>query len=255
MNQKPPHKPFRPDFLLIPIQLYEDPRIEPTDRDVYAVVYWYEHLKDGECRASNQAISQILSGASTRAVQNSLTKLEDTGYISREYKDEAKRNRLRIVTKIAMKYGQNGERSGGDRQKSSEVLVTRERSVGDRASEVLVTRVRIGSKNRSNTSGPEPARVDEVAEVIHAFEAINPAVKKMYGNKTQRKACQSLIAEYGFTATLQCINQVLPKTNAIPFFPTITTPLQLEEGWAKLKAAITRHRAKNQNNKANIAFV
>lgn len=118
---------------MIPIQLYDDPHIEPMDRDVYAVVYWYEHLKDGECRASNDSISCVLNGSSTRAIQNSLTKLEERGYIARDYKDEAQRNRLRIRTLIAFKYIKD-VRSVGDRQDDV-------RSVGDRASAVVVTRV------------------------------------------------------------------------------------------------------------------
>lgn len=126
---------------MIPIQLYEDERIEPNDRDVYGVVYWYEHLKDGECTASNSSIAAVINGTSTRAVQNSLSKLEDLGYISREYKDRAKRNRVRIRTNIAFRYIR-------PKKRSNEVVVTPERSGGDRANEVVVTRVRIVEKNR-----------------------------------------------------------------------------------------------------------
>lgn len=118
---------------MIPIQLYDDAEIEPMDRDVYAVVYWYEHLKDGECKASNDSIACVINGASTRAIQNSLTKLEERGYIARDYKDEAQRNRLRIRTLIAFKYNKD-VRSVGDRQAGV-------RTGGDRASAVLVTRV------------------------------------------------------------------------------------------------------------------
>ena len=140
---------FKPDYLTIPIQLYDDERIEPMDRDVYAVVYWYEHMKDGECRASNESIACVISGSSTRAIQNSLTKLEEYGYITREYKDESKRNRLRIKTHIALKYSQNNVRNVGDRQKSNEVTVTHERTVGDTSSEVAVTRVIKGLNNKN----------------------------------------------------------------------------------------------------------
>jgi DNA-binding Lrp family transcriptional regulator len=118
---------FYPDFLQTPYQLYADSKMEPADRDVYAVVYWYEHLRDGKCTASNITIATLL-GITTRAVQNSLTKLEDAGYIERIYKDVAKRNRESIKSKIAFKF----VRTGGDRQVIERTVGDRhERTVGD----------------------------------------------------------------------------------------------------------------------------
>ncbi len=69
-----------------------------------------------------------------------MTKLEDLGYVARDYKDAAKRNRLRIRTLVAFKYNRSSVRTVGDRQAD-------ERSVGDRASAVLVTRVSNKIKN------------------------------------------------------------------------------------------------------------
>ena len=243
-------EPFYPSLLVIPFQLIKDKKLEQVDRMLYGVIYWYEHLKDGKCYASNAKIAEIL-GTTPRVVQNSLTSLEDRGYIQRVYKDVAKRNRLEIRGLID--FGKVSPT--GDRQPASDPQVTDVSPIGDRASDPQVTRVRIRNKNnKEDTSGASSARVDEVAEIIHEFEAINPAVKKMYGNKTQREACKSLIQEYGFTETVRVIREVLPKTNAMAFFPTLTTPLQLEEGWTKLKSAVAKFKGKSEIKKKKVAF-
>lgn len=78
--------------------------------------------------------------------------------------------------------------------------------------------------------------------VIEMFVEINPACKNMYGNKTQRKACNDLINTYGFDEVKNCIQNVLPRTNNQSYFPTITTPVQLRDKWVSLKSAVSKKR-------------
>lgn len=120
---------FKPDFLIIPYQLIEDRELEATDRLIYGLIYWFEHLKDGHCSASNDTFAALLH-ITPRAVQNSLTNLEGRGYIEREYKDESKRHRSLIHAKITFKR-EKPERTVGDTRKQSELSVTPERTVGD----------------------------------------------------------------------------------------------------------------------------
>lgn len=80
--------------------------------------------------------------------------------------------------------------------------------------------------------------------VIEMFSKINPACKNMYGNKTQRKACQDLIDTYSFDEVAKCIQNVLPITNQQEYLPTIMTPVQLRDKWTTLKAALTKRRNK-----------
>jgi len=82
----------------------------------------------------------------------------------------------------------------------------------------------------------------EIPEIIKEFESINPACKRMYGNKTQRKACEDLIETYGFEKVIFTIREVLPKVKGLKFFPTITTPLQLCEKWSALESAVARYK-------------
>lgn len=78
--------------------------------------------------------------------------------------------------------------------------------------------------------------------IIESFVTINPACANMYGNKTQRKACEDLISSYGFEEVKNCVQNVLPRTNGQPYFPTITTPVQLRDKWIALKSAVAKKR-------------
>ena len=79
------------------------------------------------------------------------------------------------------------------------------------------------------------------AEIIKGFETVDPKNKTYYGNTTQRGACDFLIEEYGLQEVLTRI-LVLPKTNGTPYFPSITTPVQLRDKWVQLEKAVERTR-------------
>lgn len=108
------------------------------------------------------------------------------------------------------------------------------------------------NKDKNNTS----EQSSQVSQLIKAFETINPACKKMYGNKTQRKACESLIEIYGFNRVLTVIEKTLPKTNKMTaeFFPNIGTPHQLFDKWQKMEDAIHAYKARNNKLSNNVAF-
>jgi len=220
-------KPFKPDFLITPYQLFEDATIQSLDRDVYAVVYWYEHLKDGVCKASNVAIAKI-ANAEPRSVQNSLNRLEVAGFIEREYKDAQKRNRLRIITKISY----SSVRTTEDRQKTSEPQSTRERTTNDRASEPQSTRIsnskRVIKESNNNTAQDAVSDGALINLALEGFKDVNPSYSKtLYPNTNQRKAMGRLIKQHGLEK-IQSVIAFLPKSNTSRYAPTITTPLQLE---------------------------
>lgn len=111
----------------------------------------------------------------------------------------------------------------------------------------------------NNIAGDTPAGEKNTASipvVIKAFEGINPTCKRYYGNKTQRKACDELISHYGTVRVVDVVSKALPKTNAIAYFPTITTPLQLLEKWSILESAINKHnnRKHQQKEKTGVAL-
>lgn len=93
----------------------------------------------------------------------------------------------------------------------------------------------------------------EIPLLMKEFESINPSVKRMYGNKTQRQACSDLIKTYTLEKTIQVISEVLPQIKGQPFFPEISTPYELFNKWSKLESAIIRY-GKEKNIKSKVAF-
>ena len=89
------------------------------------------------------------------------------------------------------------------------------------------------------------------AEIIKAFEEINPACKKYYNNNTQRTACDDLIKEYTLEQVLKVIS-ILPQTNKLTFIPTVTTPHQLFQKWTSLRDNLIK--IKNKPLKDKVAF-
>lgn len=78
-------------------------------------------------------------------------------------------------------------------------------------------------------------------EVVKAFEVVDPKNKTYYNNTTQREACDFLISEYGLEEVLKRVS-ILPRTNKVPFFPSITTPYQLKEKWVQLQDKVEQKR-------------
>lgn len=92
-----------------------------------------------------------------------------------------------------------------------------------------------------------------IPEVIKLFEGVDPKNKTYYGNKTQRGACQFLLDEYGFEEVRRRI-EVLPRTNTMQYFPSITTPCQLKDKWVTLNNQIQRHKLDQQSKSNLVAF-
>lgn len=84
-----------------------------------------------------------------------------------------------------------------------------------------------------------PALLDEATDL---WREVNPLYKNWYtSNKTERTALDNLLTEEGLD-WLKNIVPALPKTNGIPFFPTITKPSVLYNKRAEFKGAVQRHQ-------------
>lgn len=83
----------------------------------------------------------------------------------------------------------------------------------------------------------------EIEEIIKAFEEVDKKNKTYYGNKTQRKACEFLVEEYGLESVLKAI-KILPHSNKLDYVPVITSPYDLKEKWGKLATALQKHEDK-----------
>lgn len=103
-------------------------------------------------------------------------------------------------------------------------------------------------REKVRSSGKEKFSI-QGADILKAFESINPMCKKYYGRPPQRQACDDLIKEYGFERVKIVVEKTLPKTNGMQFFPTITTPMQLRDKWMQLESAIRKHQDKINSKK------
>lgn len=115
-------------------------------------------------------------------------------------------------------------------------------------------------ENRIETIAPSPARKGKAkvgysplgAEILKAFEEVDSKNKNYYGNKTQRRACDFLLEEYGLETTLKAI-KILPAVNRKKLYiGQVTTPYELQEKWGKIKNALEQEKI---TKSANVAFV
>ncbi len=236
---------FRPQYWKIWTIISDHPKIEPFDEKVYAAIDWFHGMKDGECRASNATIAILIkpSDPQPRSVQNSLNRLESCGFIRREYKDIAKRNRIRITPLISPML----ERTTGDRQETSETAMIDERNGDDRhernGDDQSKNKI---SKNISNNIYCEQS--SQIVEIFDIFKDINPTIN--YGNKTQRSAAAEMIKKIGFEKTKGSALYAISIQDK-QYAPTITTPYQLK---TKLGDMIAYH-SKEKNKKDKIIAI
>lgn len=81
-----------------------------------------------------------------------------------------------------------------------------------------------------------------IVKLIDSFESINPQFRRWYGGAGgQRHACDNLIQDHGLEQVLRVL-KLLPVTNARAYFPTITTPVQLDNKWADLKSKLLQQK-------------
>ncbi len=116
-------------------------------------------------------------------------------------------------------------------------------------SNARIDKIRI-DKNREDKSiviSNAGIATKDVVEIIKSFEIVNPFIGEKYGNRTERKAAESIVKSFGFEKAKEYISY-LPKTNAIQFAPKITTPYEFVKNFGKLKAHLEQERSKKQKN-------
>lgn len=88
-----------PPFIIIPGILLSDPAVSTITEKLYGVIYWMSKMTSHKCFASNSTLAKVLK-CSPQTVANSLSLLEKSGYIRREFVGTSKRHRDEIVPLI-----------------------------------------------------------------------------------------------------------------------------------------------------------
>lgn len=119
-----------------------------------------------------------------------------------------------------------------------------------KAPKEIVDRLSIGhdSLSHSNSnSNPNSNKID-IDEVIDSFKLVTPSYKRFFPNKTQRAAVERLLETQTKDSLIKVISN-LPRTNVMPYMPVIASPVQLEEKWTSLKAALQKSLNKKEDEK------
>jgi hypothetical protein len=120
--------------------------------------------------------------------------------------------------------------------------------------QVRLGKVRLGKVREGEDTGPPSGKKSFNplgAEILKAFEEIDPKNKTYYANKTQRGACDFLLEEYGMEKILKAV-AILPQINQRKLYiRQITTPYELKENWVKIGNALKQ----SQEIKNQVAFI
>jgi hypothetical protein len=243
---------MKPDFFVIPRIVQEHPDLRPTDPIVYATVYWYEHLKDGKCTASNAAIARVC-GLEDRTVRAALERLEAAAFIERTYKDEARKVRSGIRTLVRF------ERVGAGEPTPQEVGTGEPRvgtgeptKVGTGVPQNKSKRVIRKSNSLAARDAAEEKPADPINQLIELFEPLNPSYERLYPMTTQRKALERLVKKHGMDKTAGAI-RFAAEVHGEQYCPTITTPLQLESKLGELSACYKRRETGSRSKAVDLS--
>jgi len=83
----------------------------------------------------------------------------------------------------------------------------------------------------------------EINDLIEKFRFVNPACDRLFKNKTERDALERLVKKFGIEK-IEKIIEALPKINAKPYAPRVTTPYKLEAKFGELLIFIKKEQEK-----------
>ncbi|QGH73071.1 MAG: DnaA [Podoviridae sp. ctviO18] len=168
-----------------------------------------------------------------KATHSGLKELEDKGYI---YRQKLGNGRVIYDIKYQNPNAQNGYLDIDPNAQNGKVPKRQSAETG-----IISNKEEDSNTNKESN---KDSNGQAVAELLHQFEEVNPAIKRMYGNKTQRSAAERLIKKFGFEGVVRAA-QFAVKVLGVKFAPRITTPYELETNWAKLVAFAHENKPKN----------
>lgn len=235
MSLKKPNIPYA----TVPNKVLYDSSISWKAKGLYAFLL---AKPDGWDFSTRRIAKESTTGVD--ATLSGLQELETAGYISRERLATG-----RVIYKLHLKpYTENpdedSEKPHPENPKLGKSLLGETRTVRNKYYKEIKS---IRNKDMQSTSSiaeidPKVKEMNEsIVKVIEEFSKFNPVCKKYYGNKTQRAAAKSLVESYGLTQVLKVIG-FLPTSNQMEYVPVITTPLQLDNKWLQLAAALQKKK-------------
>lgn len=217
-------------FAQIKNEVLFDPHISMKAKGLFAYLY----AKPDDWDFSGDRIAREMKEG-RGAVYSTLKELENAGYLYRDKKQDG-----RVI------YHLDWEKKpvAQNRQQGTEPTAENRKL---RKPQVAET-VSISNKEKTYKHGKEtntlatPSVAVEIQQVLEAFQMhINPSIN--YGNKTQRKAVEEMLAQLGVDRLTKLI-AYCAKIASEPFAPVVTTPYQLQQKQAQIAVYWKKHENK-----------
>lgn len=222
-------------FTMVANECLANPRLSLKAKGLFAYLFskpdGWQFSYDRIRKESKEGRDAILAG---------LTELEAMGYLDRERLSNG-----RMI--YHLKY--NAEPSP-ENPKEAKTPLGKSRTVSNKDLDS-------NKEKESNTGDAGRRKFSSLgADLIKEMESVDAKNKTYYNNTSQRAAADFIVEEYGLEEAKKRIS-VLPRTNKLPYFPTITTPVQLRDKWVTLQDAVERFKAKDGEKKGakKVAFV
>lgn len=237
-----------PDFIIIPYQLMEDKRITLIDERLYGIIYWLTKLKNEQCTASNKTLAELVK-AQAGTIRNSLTKLEELGYLKRIFKDEKRKIRKEIIVLVVFskvsptndtqqKVSSTNDTVSSTNDTRCHPQMHRRRKDNKKSKEYLSTRKRVPRVAPLRAEGETPIpeyQANEISKLIENFAIVNPSYQRLYTRLAERKALERMVLTHGLKKISDVI-KILPSFNASKYNAPIIKPVELENGLGRIKA-------------------
>lgn len=209
-----------------------------------------KQFKRGECYTNYEEI-RFYTKATRNEVDHCIRWLKQAKQIATR---KATRGLYIKIEKYEVYQKLDSYKSDTESDVKSDLKAKQKRNRGD-----TINKNENNDKNENNVHTGAPKRAGSKksqfsplgAELIKAFEGVDPKNKTYYSNTTQREAAEFLIREYGFEEVVKRVG-FLPKANKSNFFPHITSPYELKEKWMSLEDAVERKRQERKSKQPQV---
>lgn len=192
---------YPPDFIMVPYQIFSDPRLNAMDKFVYGIIYYYANQGTRRCFASNSAMAQMIK-TTPQSISNSLVVLEKCKFISRTFHDgDSKRRRKEIIPLVVVHHLKKSDaavsiskiNSSDTSTDVSEKVVKRDTSIDVSNTSIDVSDTSTDVSGAENENFEKNAKNDDFPsreihpQMYHEENQIHPQVNRLYNKNINKE--------------------------------------------------------------------